>query len=187
MPFEFTSFPDLFIFEPIIHADQRGHFFETYNESTFNNQGLNYKFIQDNQARSCYGVIRGLHYQNEPFAQAKLIRVLEGEILDVALDLRQDSPTFSKSFSVILSSSNKKQLLIPRGFAHGYAVISPNAEVFYKCDNLYSKAHEAGIAYNDPLLEIDWKIIPSAALVSEKDLLLPSFGKATYSFRYANH
>ena len=184
MLFEATPIPDLVIFNPLIHSDPRGYFCETYNEATFFNAGYRYRFIQDNQARSVYGVVRGLHYQLDPFSQAKLIRVLQGEILDVAVDLRQGSPTFSRSFQLILSGENKKELLIPRGFAHGYAVLSETAEVFYKCDNFYSKTHEAGIALNDPVLSIDWGIEPSKSIISEKDKSLPLFSEAKYSFEY---
>jgi dTDP-4-dehydrorhamnose 3,5-epimerase len=129
--------------------------------------------VQDNQARSTYGVLRGLHFQKGEFAQAKLVRVLEGEVLDVALDLRPDSPTYGKWHGVRLSAANKRQLYVPRGFAHGYVVLSPTAEFFYKCDNFYSKAHEGGVYFNDPALNIDWEIAPSEAILSDKDQVLP--------------
>lgn len=177
MPFYPTGIPDLQIFEPQVWEDERGYFFEAFNEKTFAAAGIQRSFVQDNQARSSYGVLRGLHYQLPPFAQAKLVRVLEGEVLDVALDLRMDSPTYGQHYSVVLSAKNKKQLYVPRGFAHGYLVLSATAEFFYKCDNFYSKAHEGGIIYNDPQLNINWQIDPSAILLSPKDKLLPEFGK----------
>ena len=134
-------------------------------------------FVQDNQARSCKGVLRGLHYQIGEAAQAKLVRVTEGEVLDVAVDVREDSPTYGQWYSILLSAENKKQLLVPRGFAHGYVVLSDTAEFFYKCDNYYSKAHEGGIRYDDPTLLIDWQFNLAEVLVSEKDVVLPRFGE----------
>jgi dTDP-4-dehydrorhamnose 3,5-epimerase len=132
--------------------------------------------VQDNQARSTRGVLRGLHYQVEPFAQAKLVRVMEGEVLDVAVDLREDSPTYGKWYAVRLSAENKRQLFVPRGFAHGYVVLSETAEFFYKCDNFYSKAHEGGIRYDDLMLGIDWEIAADQIILSDKDQVLPTFG-----------
>ncbi|MHB1920930.1 MAG: dTDP-4-dehydrorhamnose 3,5-epimerase [Chitinophagaceae bacterium] len=169
MPFLTTQLPGLLIYEPVIHHDDRGYFFESYNEQTFLQHGLHLQFIQDNQARSSYGVLRGLHYQLEPHAQTKLIRVLEGSILDVAVDIRQGSPTFGQTYSLILSAENKKQLLVPKGFAHGYVVLSATAEVFYKCDQFYQKSSEGGILYNDPDLAVDWQINLENAIISEKD------------------
>ena len=145
MPFIPTPISGLLIFEPTVHSDQRGYFFESYNKKTFTAAGIDLDFVQDNQARSSYGVIRGLHYQLDPYAQTKLVRVLEGVILDVAVDMRKDSPTFGQHFSVELSAENKRQLLIPRGFAHGYSVLSETSEVLYKCDHYYDKAAEGGI------------------------------------------
>ena len=174
MPFIETSFPDLLIFEPTVFEDSRGYFFESYNEKYFMAEGLDIKFVQDNQARSSYGVIRGLHYQLPPYAQTKLIRVLSGNILDVAVDIRKGSPTYGKVFSIELSAANKKQVLVPKGFAHGYSVISETAEVFYKCDAFYHKEAEGGIIYNDPGLHINWKIPADKAIISEKDLDYPS-------------
>jgi dTDP-4-dehydrorhamnose 3,5-epimerase len=174
MLFQETSFPGLLIYEPRLFKDDRGYFFESYNEHTFKEAGIDVSFVQDNQARSVYGVLRGLHYQLDPYAQTKLVRVLEGEIMDVAVDVRKGSPTFGKAYTIILSAGNKKQLLVPRGFAHGYAVLSPTAEVFYKCDNFYHKECEGGIIYNDPSLNIDWGIPLDKAIISEKDTrLLP--------------
>jgi dTDP-4-dehydrorhamnose 3,5-epimerase len=176
MPFIPTPIPDLLVFEPKVWNDERGYFFEAFNAQTFKEAGINSQFVQDNQARSTYGVLRGLHYQLEPYAQAKLVRVIEGEVLDIAVDIRPNSPTYGQWYSIRLSAENKKQLFVPRGFAHGYLVLSPTAEFFYKCDNFYSKAHEGGIQYNDPHLNIDWEIELSQAILSEKDQVLPPFG-----------
>src|SRR5579863_5389979 len=183
MPFLKTDIPDLLIFEPVVYQDNRGHFFESYNEQTFFKEGLNQRFVQDNQSYSTYGVIRGLHYQLDPHAQTKLVRVLRGTILDVAVDMRRSSTTFGKSFAVELSSDNKYQLLIPRGFAHGFSVLSETADVFYKCDGLYNKESEGGIRYDDPQLGIDWKIPPGKAIVSAKDLALPLFAECRNNFK----
>lgn len=182
MPFTKTDFPGLLIFEPEVFKDSRGYFFESYNEKKCIQEGVNIRFVQDNQAKSVYGVIRGLHYQLHPFAQTKFIRVLSGLILDVVLDLRKDSPTFGRSFSVELSSENNKQLLVPQGFAHGYSVLSETAEVFYKCDNFYNKEAEAGILFKDPELQIDWKIPKEKQIISEKDTLHPVFAKCRNNF-----
>jgi dTDP-4-dehydrorhamnose 3,5-epimerase len=170
MPILKTGFPGLFIFEPTVFEDSRGYFFESYNENIFTAAGIDIKFAQDNQARSSYGVIRGLHYQLNPHAQTKLVRVLSGAILDVVVDIRKGSPTYSKVYTLELSAENKKQLLIPKGFAHGYSVLSETAEVFYKCDAFYNKAAEGGIIYNDPALNIEWKIPADKAMISDKDL-----------------
>ncbi|MEI9934096.1 MAG: dTDP-4-dehydrorhamnose 3,5-epimerase [Ferruginibacter sp.] len=173
MPFIKTFIPDLLIYEPAVHKDSRGYFFESYNESSFLKEGVTMKFVQDNQAKSTYGVIRGLHYQLSPHAQTKLIRALSGAILDVAVDIRKGSPTFGKAFSIELSAENKLQLLVPRGFAHGYSVLSEMAEVIYKCDSFYNKESEGGIVYNDPALEIDWQIPADKAVVADRDLNHP--------------
>jgi dTDP-4-dehydrorhamnose 3,5-epimerase len=170
MPFIETGIPGLLVFEPKVFEDSRGHFFESYNTQTFLQQGINIKFVQDNQSKSSYGVIRGLHFQNPPHAQAKLVRALAGKILDVAVDIRTGSPTYGKVFAVELSAENKKQLFIPAGFAHGFSVLSDVAEVLYKCDNYYNKESEGGIIYNDPSLNIDWQIPADKAIVSDKDL-----------------
>lgn len=142
------------------------------------------EFVQDNQSFSSYGVIRGLHYQREPYAQAKLVRVILGKILDVVVDMRVGSPTFGKSFSIELSMENKKQLFIPRGFAHGFSVLSETAELAYKCDQFYNKQSESGIRYNDLMLHIDWKIPPEKALISTKDAQLPEFNPSIADFIY---
>jgi len=176
MPLLETPISGLFIFEPKVFADERGYFFEGYNQQTWAEAGVTNAFVQDNQARSTRGVLRGLHYQAGDAAQAKLVRVIEGEVLDVAVDLRLDSATYGQWYSVLLSAENKRQLLVPRGFAHGYLVLSETAEFFYKCDNFYSKAHEGGIRFDDPGLHIDWEFDLSKAIVAEKDLALPYFG-----------
>lgn len=165
-----TPFEGLFILEPRVFGDERGYFFESFNEQVFEQAtGFRNKFVQDNQARSVKNVLRGLHYQNEPIAQTKLIRCLSGSIWDVVVDLRKDSATYKQWYGVELSDENKRQFLVPRGFAHGYSVLSDSAEVFYKCDNFYSKENEGGVLYNDPSLGIDWKINLSDAIVSDKD------------------
>jgi dTDP-4-dehydrorhamnose 3,5-epimerase len=182
MPFHTTAIPGLLVFEPNVFEDSRGYFFESYNEKIFQQQGIGFHWLQDNQSSSCYGVIRGLHYQLPPFPQSKLIRVLRGKILDVAVDIRKGSPTYGKSFTQKLSAKNKKQLFIPAGFAHGFSVLSKQAEVLYKCDNFYNKESEAGIIYNDAELSIDWQIPPEKQIVSEKDKILPSLAQCNNSF-----
>jgi len=175
MPFSTTPIQDLIVFEPAVFQDERGYFFESYNQQVWAKEGINTAFVQDNQARSTRGVLRGLHYQVGEMAQAKLVRVIEGEVLDVAVDLREHSPTLGQWYSIRLSAENKRQLLVPRGFAHGYVVMSETAEFSYKCDNFYSKANEGGIRFDDPFLGIDWEFDLGAVLVSEKDLVLPDF------------
>lgn len=182
MTFTETGFPGLIIIEPTVFADSRGYFFESYNENNFIKEGIDIKFVQDNQSKSSYGVIRGLHYQLAPYAQTKLIRVLSGIILDVVVDIRKGSPTFGKSFSLELSALNNKQLLIPKGFAHGFSVLSDTAEVMYKCDAFYNKASEAGIAYDDKELNIDWKIPAQDAIISAKDKINPLFKDCKNNF-----
>ncbi len=178
-----TPLKDLLIIEPRVFNDDRGYFFESYNEQAFEKAtGFKNKFVQDNQARSTINVLRGLHYQNAPNPQTKLIRVLEGAIWDVVVDIRKDSPTFGQWYGVELSDENKRQFLVPRGFAHGYSVLTDTAEVFYKCDNFYSKADEGGVLYNDPSLNIDWKIDLKDAIISEKDLVQPLLKEAVYKF-----
>ena len=184
MPFIQTPISNLLVFEPKIHEDSRGYFFESFNLQTFRSEGIEINFVQDNQSSSNYGVIRGLHYQLNPSAQVKLIRVLSGRILDVAVDIRKGSPTFGKSFSIELSAENKKQLFIPAGFAHGFSVLSEQAEVLYKCDSFYNKDREAGILYNDPSLSVDWKIPAGKEIISEKDKGLPLFTECRNNFIY---
>ena len=175
MSFIKTAFPGLIIVEPQVFEDKRGYFFESYNDEVFAEGGINTRFVQDNQSRSSYGVIRGLHYQLPPFAQTKLLRVLSGTVLDVAVDIRKGSPTYGQAYEMELSAANKKQLLIPKGFAHGFSVLSETAEVFYKCDQFYHQGSEAGILYNDSTLNIDWKIPAGKAIISQKDRLHPVF------------
>lgn len=182
MPFVKTDIPGLLVFEPNVFEDSRGYFFESYNEKTFQKEGIDTRWVQDNQSSSTYGVIRGLHYQLPPFAQAKLVRVLKGKILDVVVDIRKGSPTFGKVFSQKLSAKNRKQLYIPAGFAHGFSVLSAKAEVLYKCDNFYNKESEGGIIYNDPALAIDWGIPEADAIISDKDKVLPLMADCNNSF-----
>ncbi|MBC8035199.1 MAG: dTDP-4-dehydrorhamnose 3,5-epimerase [Chitinophagaceae bacterium] len=184
MPFIQTGLPDLLIYEPKVFGDERGYFFESYSEQTFNGDGINHRFIQDNQALSCYGVVRGLHYQNAPHAQTKLIRVLDGSILDAVVDLRKGSPTYGQSYAVELSAENKLQLLVPKGFAHGYSVLSASALVFYKVDSFYNKGAEGGLAYNDPALGIDWRVPAAKMILSEKDTQYPDLQNCIHNFIY---
>lgn len=184
MPFIETGINGLYIFEPKVFEDSRGYFFEAYNQNVYDKQGINIKFVQDNQSFSARGTIRGLHYQLPPHSQTKLVRVLAGAILDAAVDIRKGSPTYGKVFTIELSSENKKQLYIPSGFAHGFSVLSETAEVLYKCDKFYNKESEAGILYNDPSLGIDWMIEKGSELISEKDAKLPVFEEALNSFTY---
>ena len=177
MPVSPTPIANLLVFEPRVFPDDRGYFYESYNRRTWEEAGVHLDFVQDNQARSTRGVLRGLHYQVGEMAQSKLVRVTEGEVLDVVVDLRPGSDTYGQWYSIRLSAENKRQLLVPRGFAHGYLVLSDTAEFQYKCDNYYSKPHEGGIRYDDPTLGIDWEFDLSQVLVSEKDLLLPGFGE----------
>ena len=182
MPFIKTDFPGLLIFEPVVFEDSRGYFFESYNEKVFSAEGVEIKFVQDNQARSNYGVIRGLHFQLAPYAQTKLIRVLSGSILDVAVDIRKGSPTYGKAYTLELTAENKKQLLVPKGFAHGYSVLSETAEVLYKCDEFYNKQSEGGLLYNDPTLTIDWQIPAGKAVVADKDRVHPGIDNCVSNF-----
>lgn len=168
-----THIEGLLIIEPKVYSDDRGYFFETYHQSRLKSLGIDCEFVQDNQSRSIQGVIRGLHFQREPHAQTKLIRVTEGSIYDIAVDIRPGSPTYGRWFGLEISAENYLQLLIPGGFAHGFSVLSPYATVFYKCDAYYHPESESGIRFNDPDLGIDWKTEHKAAIVSEKDLALP--------------
>ncbi len=184
MPFIKTDFTDLLIFEPKVFTDSRGYFFESYNQQAFSNNGVDIVFVQDNQAKSSYGVVRGLHYQLAPFAQTKLIRVLSGNIIDAVVDMRKGSSTFGKTFTIELSADNQLQLLVPKGFAHGYSVISETAEVFYKCDAFYNKEAEGGVNLKDASLDIDWKIPEGKMIISDKDLIYPEFASAVNNFEY---
>ena len=168
-----TALDGVVIIEPQVFEDTRGYFFESWNKAKMEEAGLNYDFIQDNQSKSCYGTIRGIHFQKGEFSQAKLVRVLQGMVLDVAVDLRKDSKTFGKHVAVELSAENNRQLMIPRGFGHGFSVLTPTAVFAYKCDNVYNKASEAGIRFDDPALGIDWKVKPEEAVLSDKDKILP--------------
>jgi dTDP-4-dehydrorhamnose 3,5-epimerase len=182
MPFHTTPLKDLLIFEPRVFEDSRGYFFESYNESVFQAGGINIHWVQDNQSSSSFGVIRGLHYQLNPHAQVKLVRALSGTILDVVVDIRKESSTYGKHFSIELSAENKKQLFIPAGFAHGFSVLSEKAEVMYKCNSFYNKESEGGIIYKDPVLAIDWKIPAGKEIVSEKDSALPVLASCRNNF-----
>jgi len=170
-----TNLEGCFIIQPKVIQDKRGYFLESFNQAVFK-EGLNrdINFVQDNESYSSKGVLRGLHYQKGDYAQAKLVRVIKGKILDVVVDLRTDSPTFSKHMSIELSEDNKIQLFIPRGFAHGFLVLSDTAIFSYKCDNFYNKASEGGVIYNDKDLNIDWKLDEKEFIISEKDLELPT-------------
>jgi dTDP-4-dehydrorhamnose 3,5-epimerase len=169
-----TKIPDVLIIEPQVFQDNRGYFVETYNQAKFEANGLKYNFVQDNQSFSQYGTIRGLHFQTGEYAQAKLVRAMQGTVLDVAVDLRENSPTKGQYVAIELSDTNFRQLLIPRGFAHGFAVISETAIFSYKCDNIYHKDSEAGILYSDTELQIDWQIPSGQQIISDKDQTWPT-------------
>ena len=177
-----TPIEGLLVFEPRVFSDNRGYFFETFRSEYFEELGLQNTFVQDNESKSSRGVVRGLHYQIEPYGQAKLVRVISGTVYDVAVDLRKESSTFGKWFGVELSEENKKQLYIPRGFAHGFSVLSETAIFSYKCDGYYQQNAERGILYNDPVLNIDWKLADNEIVVSEKDLQSNSFREAEINF-----
>ena len=179
-----TGIAGLYILKPRVFEDPRGFFFESYSRKEMDFMNIGRDWVQDNQSRSSYGVIRGLHYQYDPFAQSKLVRVLEGTILDVVVDLRRGSPSFGKVYSIELSDQNKLQLLVPRGFAHGFSVLSQHAGVLYKCDNYYSNKHEGGIRLDDPDLNIDWKVPVASAVISDKDKSLPSFRDMPEQFTF---
>lgn len=175
MVFTETPIKGLIVLTPVIFKDNRGYFFESYNKNTIRQCGIECDFVQDNESMSCYGTVRGLHFQKSPFAQAKLVRVIQGTVFDVAVDLRPGSPTFGKWHGVELSGENKKQFFIPRGFAHGFSVLSETAIFAYKCDNFYNKQSEGAISLFDNDLNIDWKIDLEKAVISEKDMKNPSF------------
>ena len=179
MNFISTKLEGCFIIEPKIILDERGYFMESFNEQTIEKGiGQNVHFVQDNQSYSSKGVLRGLHYQTGEHAQAKLVRVLQGEVLDVAVDIRPGSPTYGQHVSVLLSAENQLQFFIPRGFAHGFLVLSETATFFYKCDNFYNKESEGGIIFNDPILDIDWQFETNELIISEKDEQLPNLEQA---------
>lgn len=173
MRFIKTSIPEVIIIEPKVFTDARGYFFESYNQKAFETNVGKINFVQDNESKSVFGTLRGLHYQIPPFAQSKLVQIIQGRALDVTVDIRKESPTFGKWVSVELSDENKKQLFIPRGFAHGFVVLSKEAILAYKVDNFYSREHERGIIFNDPDLNIKWQVDESQILLSDKDRQLP--------------
>jgi len=179
-----TSIPEVKLFKPSVFDDARGSFFESYNLNTIKKAGIEATFVQDNQSFSSRGVLRGLHYQTGAHAQAKLVRVLQGEVLDIAVDVRKGSPTYGKYFSAILSAENQKQMFVPRGFAHGFVVLSETATFFYKCDNFYNKESEGGIVWNDPTIHVDWQMDKSLILLSEKDEILPTLEHCKNDFIY---
>ena len=173
-----TAIPEVKIIEPKVFGDARGYFFEAWNEEKYRAAGIDCHWVQDNESRSRFGVLRGLHWQAAPYTQAKLVRVMEGAVLDVAVDIRRGSPTFGKHVAVELSSDNKRQLFVPRGFAHGFAVLSESVLFAYKCDNLYMPSHERGMAFNDPALGIDWRVTLDEYILSDKDRKNPLFADA---------
>ena len=176
MKFSRAEIPDIIIIEPHVFIDQRGYFFESFKANELNEfLGYDVKFCQENESKSSYGVLRGLHYQESPFAQAKLVRVIKGSVLDVAVDIRKDSSTFGKYVAIELNDQNKRQLFIPRGFAHGFIALSETAIFSYKVDNYYNRELDRGIAFDDPALEINWKLKKSDIKISDKDIYQPSF------------
>lgn len=179
-----TGLPGLLVIEPRVFEDNRGYFFESYHLERYAEKGMKQPFIQDNESKSVKGVVRGLHYQLGDSAQAKLVRVVQGSVYDVAVDLRKGSPTFGKWFGLEINENNKKQLFIPRGFAHGFSVLSETAIFTYKCDNVYDKSAERSINPFDVNLAIDWKVEKNSAVVSEKDLVAPSFDEAEMNFKF---
>lgn len=177
-----THIDGVVIIEPTIHGDSRGYFFESYSQREFDLKVRPIRFVQDNESHSRYGVLRGLHFQRPPHAQSKLVRVTYGRVLDIAVDLRQGSPTFGRHVAVELTADNHRQLFIPRGFAHGFAVLSDTATFQYKCDNPYAPQSEAGIAWNDPTIAIDWQLPPSDIILSDKDRNNPTLQHAPELF-----
>lgn len=179
-----TGIPGVVIIEPRIFRDTRGYFFESFSRREFNGKVMPIEFVQDNESMSSYGVLRGLHFQKPPYAQSKLVRVIRGAVLDVAVDIRKGSPTFGKHVSVELTEDNHRQFFIPRGFAHGFSVLSGTAVFQYKCDSFYAPQSEGAIAWNDPALGIDWKIPADKVILSEKDLHHPLLSEAEWLFDY---
>lgn len=181
-----TIIPDVLIIEPKLFGDDRGYFFESFNAKAFSEAtGMNITFVQDNESKSKFGVLRGLHFQKPPFAQSKLVRVVKGSVLDVAVDIRKGSPTFGKHVSVELTEDNHLQFFIPRGFAHGFAVLSPEAIFQYKCDNYYAPQSEGAIAWDDPELGIDWRIPLDSVILSPKDAHHPTLSDSPLFFDYS--
>ena len=179
-----TEIKDVLIIKPRIFEDARGYFFESFSERDFNTQVRNIHFVQDNESKSSYGVLRGLHFQKPPFTQSKIVRVIKGSVLDVAVDIRKGSPTFGQHVAVELTGENHRQLFIPRGFAHGFAVLSDEVLFQYKCDNFYAPQSEGGIAWNDPDLNIDWRIPKDKIILSEKDKIHPILKEHETVFNY---
>lgn len=179
-----TEIDGVVIIEPRIFKDDRGYFYESFSQREFEEKVCRTTFVQDNQSKSSYGVLRGLHFQKPPYCQSKLVRCIKGAVLDVAVDIRKGSPTFGKYVAVELSEDNHRQFFVPRGFAHGFAVLTPEAVFQYKCDNFYNKESEGSVAWNDPQLAIDWRIPADKVLLSEKDKLSKNIADADYLFDY---
>lgn len=179
-----TALEGVVILEPELYRDARGYFFESYSQQLFDKSVRPVRFVQDNESKSSYGVLRGLHFQKPPHAQSKLVRVISGTVLDVAVDIRRGSPTFGRHVAVELSGENRRQLFIPRGFAHGFVVLSKEALFQYKCDNCYAPQSEGAVAWNDPRLGIDWRIDPANVILSEKDSRHPKLDEAPELFDY---
>ena len=184
MIFTKTEIEDVVIIEPRVFKDERGYFFESFNQQKFNEQFGTINFVQDNESKSVFGTLRGLHFQKPPFAQAKLVRCIQGRVLDVVVDIRKDSSTYGKHVAIVLSQENKKQLFVPRGFAHGFVTLSDTAIFAYKVDNRYAPECDAGIIYNDAKLNVDWKINPKEIILSSKDKLLPTLKEFKTPFVY---
>ena len=179
-----TEIEDVVIIEPRIFKDERGYFYESFSQREFEEKVCRTTFVQDNQSKSSYGVLRGLHFQKPPYCQSKLVRCIKGAVLDVAVDIRKGSPTFGKYVAVELSEDNHRQFFVPRGFAHGFAVLTPEAVFQYKCDNFYNKESEGSVAWDDPQLAIDWRIPADKVLLSEKDKVSKNIAGAEYLFDY---
>jgi dTDP-4-dehydrorhamnose 3,5-epimerase len=179
-----TAIEGVVIIEPKVFGDHRGYFFESFSERDFNSQVREVRFVQDNESKSCYGVLRGLHFQKPPYAQSKLVRVVKGAVLDVAVDIRKGSPTFGQHVAVELTEDNHRQFFVPRGFAHGFAVLSDEALFQYRCDNYYAPSAECGIAWNDPKIAIDWGIPSDKIVLSAKDQQNPMLEELTELFEY---
>ena len=182
-----TCIPGVVIVQPRIFGDERGYFFESFSQRDFERQVCKTVFVQDNEPKSCYGVVRGLHFQQPPYAQSKLVRVVKGRVLDVAVDIRKGSPTFGKHVSVELTEENKRQFFVPRGFAHGFAVLSAEAVFQYKCDNFYAPESEGALAWDDPDLGIDWRIPAAKMILSEKDKRHPRLKEVDWLFDYKDN
>ena len=179
-----TDIEDVVIIEPKVYGDSRGYFFESFSERDFNTQVREVKFVQDNESKSKYGVLRGLHFQKPPYAQSKLVRVVKGAVLDVAVDLRIGSPTFGKYVAIELNEDNHRQLFIPRGFAHGFVVLTSEVIFQYKCDNFYAPEYEGAVAWNDPDLNIDWRVSVDKVILSDKDTKNPYLKDMDWFFDY---